>query len=131
MIMVVSAPIEFRIPISPRSSFYRRVNFSCAALKRPPRAYAETRETRVRVVVGDDAVLELEPVWAENRWSSQYNVDGMECLPGFSLTITISVPRIFATRVNRLPQSLVGELARSQRIITWSDCSRECGASAI
>jgi hypothetical protein len=66
----VSAPIEFRIPIAPRSSFYRRVHFFCAALQRLPRAYAEAR---VRIVVGDD--VGLDQVQAENRWSSQYNVE--------------------------------------------------------
>jgi hypothetical protein len=66
----VSAPIEFRIPISPKSSFYRRVHFFCAALQRLPRAYAEAR---VRIVVGDD--VGLDQVQAENRWSSQYNVE--------------------------------------------------------
>lgn len=66
----MSAPIEFRIPIAPRSSFYRRVHFFCAALQRLPRAYAEAR---VRIVVGDD--VGLDQVQAENRWSSQYNVE--------------------------------------------------------
>ena len=66
----MSAPIEFRIPISPRTSFYRRVHFFCAALQRLPRTYAEAR---VRIVVGDD--VGLDQVQAENRWSSQYNVE--------------------------------------------------------
>ena len=73
----MSAPIEFRIPISPRSSFYRRVHFFCAALQRLPRVYAEAR---VRIVVGDDA--DLEQVRAENRWSSQYNVEWHGVPPG-------------------------------------------------
>ena len=66
----MSAPVEFRIPIAPRSSFYRRVHFFCAALQRLPRAYAEAT---VRIVVGDD--VGLDQVQAENRWSSQYNVE--------------------------------------------------------
>lgn len=66
----MSAPVEFRIPISPRTSFYRRVHFFCAALQRLPRAYAEAK---VRIVVGGD--VGLDQVQAENRWSSQYNVE--------------------------------------------------------
>ena len=61
--------IEFRIPIAPTISFYNRVHFFCAALRRLGRGNANTL---VRVVVGDYA--DLDEVRRSNAWATQYNV---------------------------------------------------------
>lgn len=61
--------IEFRIPIAPTISFYNRVHFFCAALRRLGRGYADTL---VRIVVGDYA--DLDEVRRTNAWAAQYNL---------------------------------------------------------
>jgi hypothetical protein len=62
--------IEFRIPIAPTGSFYNRVHFFCAALRRLGQPYSDAL---VRVVVGDKA--NLDKVQADNRWFTRYNLE--------------------------------------------------------
>ena len=61
--------IEFRIPIAPTVSFYNRVRFFCAALRRLGRGYTDSL---VRIVVGDYA--DLDEVRRANTWATQYNL---------------------------------------------------------
>jgi hypothetical protein len=61
--------IEFRIPIAPTISFYNRVHFFCAALRRLGRGYADAL---VRIVVGDYA--DLDEVRRTNAWATEYNL---------------------------------------------------------
>jgi len=61
--------IEFRIPVAPTISFYNRVHFFCAALRRLGRGHADTL---IRIVVGDYA--DLDEVRRINAWATQYNL---------------------------------------------------------
>src|SRR5215211_2429779 len=65
----MDSPVEFRLPISPTLSFYRRIHLFCAALRRLRTPYAEAL---VRVVVGDNP--DLDEVRKANAWAENYPV---------------------------------------------------------
>ena len=65
-----AAQIEFRLPIAPRPSFYHRVRFFCAALRRLGGRY---EDAPVRLTVGDFA--DLKSVREANRWAGDFPVE--------------------------------------------------------
>ena len=66
----MALPVEFRVPISPTVSFYRRTHLFCAALRRLGKPYAEAT---VHVVVGDEP--DLSDVRKANAWAEGYPVE--------------------------------------------------------
>lgn len=69
--MTPPAPkMEFRLPIAPQPSFYHRVRFFCAALRRLGAGYDKVP---VRVAVGDRA--DMESVRAANRWADEFPLE--------------------------------------------------------
>jgi hypothetical protein len=69
--MIASQPqLEFRLPISPTKSFYDRVHFFCATLRRLGKGYADAT---VRVTVG--GAVDLRDVRRANSWSENYPVE--------------------------------------------------------
>ncbi len=61
--------LEFRLPIAPTPSFYHRIRFFCAALRRLGPGYADAP---VQVTVGDRA--DMKKVGNENRWSENFPI---------------------------------------------------------
>jgi hypothetical protein len=66
----MSDRLEFRVPISPTVSFYRRTHLFCAALRRLGPPY---KDALVRVTVGDEA--EIAEVIAANPWAADYPME--------------------------------------------------------